>query len=51
MITVKCGYEGCDWKTTNAPISGYVPTEDILLIQYALHCFQDHNVPQSIWER
>ena len=58
MITVKCGYEGCDWKLQIS--------EDVLYSMYTVkmeekdrdypllyidHVIKVHGIPPAIWER
>lgn len=58
MITVKCGYEGCDWKfeiPDDIVYADYIVKIDEKNHTYPLvyldHAIKEHNVPPAIWER
>ena len=51
MITVKCGYEGCDWEKQ---YEGSVIVQGVKCLGNASllkHYVEIHNVPPAIWER
>lgn len=52
MITVKCGYEGCDWELNSEKemLDDYdAPTW--FRHKYLEHCEEKHGLKPAIWER
>lgn len=59
MITIKCGYEGCDWKCSPQDIvdKSLLPHIGVRFIISSMrnrlikHLVQAHNIPPAIWEK